>query len=44
MITRTKVDLGKDFSPGKLIEKNVDAGQWIIVLDSGGIQRLVVNT
>jgi hypothetical protein len=27
MITSTKIDLGKDFCAGKLIEKNVDAGQ-----------------
>jgi hypothetical protein len=26
MITRTKVDLGKEFCTGKLIENNVDAG------------------
>jgi hypothetical protein len=39
MITRTKVDLGKDFCTGKLIEKNVDAGQWIFVLDSDGYSK-----
>jgi hypothetical protein len=39
-----KIGLGKDFSIGKLVEKNVDAGQWIFVLDSDGIQRPVVNT
>jgi hypothetical protein len=44
MITRTKIDFGKDFSTGKLIEKNVDAGQRIFVLDSDGIQRSVINT
>jgi hypothetical protein len=27
MIIRTKIDLGKDFSTDKLIEKNVDTGQ-----------------
>jgi hypothetical protein len=32
MITRTKIDLGKDFNTGKLIEKNVDAEQWIFIL------------
>jgi hypothetical protein len=44
VITRTKIDRGKDFCTDKLIEKNVDAGQWIFVLDSVGIQRPVVNT
>jgi hypothetical protein len=39
-----KIDLRKDFSPGKLIKKNDDVGQWILVLDSDSIQRLVVNT
>jgi capsid protein len=44
MITQTKVNLGKDFRTSKLIEKNVDAGQWIFVLDCDGIQRPVVYT
>jgi hypothetical protein len=44
IITRMKIDLGKDFCTDKLIEKNVDAGQCILVLDSDGIQRPVVNT
>jgi hypothetical protein len=44
MITRTKIDLGKDFGTDKLIEKNIDAGQRIFVLDSDGIRRLIVNT
>jgi hypothetical protein len=44
MITQTKIDLGKDFCTSMLIEKNVDAGQRIFVLDDDGIQRLVVNT
>jgi hypothetical protein len=38
-----KIDLGKDFRIGKLIKKNVDAGQCIFVLDSDNIQRPVVN-
>jgi hypothetical protein len=37
MITRMKIDLGKDFRTGKLIEKNINAGQWIFVLDSDDI-------
>jgi hypothetical protein len=44
MITRMEIDLGKDFSTGKLIKENVDAGQWILVLDGDGIQRSLVNT
>jgi hypothetical protein len=44
MITRMKIDLGKEFCTGQLIKKNVDAGQQIFVLDSDGIQRSVVNT
>jgi sirohydrochlorin ferrochelatase len=44
VITRMEIDLRKDFSTDKLIKKNVDAGQWIFILDGDGIQRLVVNT
>jgi hypothetical protein len=44
MMIRTKINLGKDFSTGKLIEKNVDAGQWIFILDGDGIQGPVINT
>jgi hypothetical protein len=44
MVTRMKIDLGKDSCTGKLIKKNIDAGQHILVLDSNDIQRPVVNT
>jgi hypothetical protein len=44
MITQMKIDLEKGFCTGKLIEKNVDAWQWIFVLDSDDIQRPLVNT
>jgi hypothetical protein len=44
MITRMMIGLGKDFSTGKLIKKNVDTGQWIFILDGDGIQRLIINT
>jgi hypothetical protein len=44
MISRMKIDLGKYFRTSKLIKKNIDAGQWILVLDHDGIQRPVVNT
>jgi hypothetical protein len=37
MIARMEIDLGKDSCTGRLIEENVDAGQWILVLDSDGI-------
>jgi hypothetical protein len=43
MISQMKIDIGKDFSTDKLIEKNIDKGQRIFVLDSDGIQRAVVN-
>jgi hypothetical protein len=43
MIIRTEINLGKDSCTDKLIKENVDAGQWIHVLDRDGIQRLVVN-
>jgi hypothetical protein len=39
-----KIDLRKDFCTGKLIEQNVDAAQWILILDRDGVQRPVVNT
>jgi hypothetical protein len=44
IITRTKIDIEKDFSTSKLIEKNVDVGQRIFVLDSDDIQMPVINT
>jgi hypothetical protein len=43
MITRTKIDIRKDFCTDKFIEKNIDARQWIFVLDSDVIQKQVVN-
>jgi hypothetical protein len=44
MITRMKIDLRKGFHTSKKIEKNVDAGQWIFVLDSDNIQGLIIDT
>jgi hypothetical protein len=44
MITRTKIDLGEDLSTSKLIKKNIDAGQWIFILDGDGIQVPIINT
>jgi hypothetical protein len=43
-ITQTKIDLGEDLCTGKLIKKNVDAGQMILILDGDGIERLIINT
>jgi hypothetical protein len=37
LITQMKIFLGKDFCTGKLIEKNVNEGQWIFVLNSDDI-------
>jgi hypothetical protein len=44
MITRTEIDLGKDSCTDKLIKENIDAGQWVLILDGDGIQRSIVNT
>jgi hypothetical protein len=44
MMTRMKINLGKDFSISKLVKKNVDAGQWIFILDGDSIQGSIVNT
>jgi hypothetical protein len=44
MITRMKIGLGEELSTGKLIKKNVDAGQWIYILDGDSIQGSVINT
>jgi hypothetical protein len=44
MITQTEIDLRKDSYTRKLIKENVDAGQWVLVLDGDDIQRPVVNT
>jgi hypothetical protein len=43
MITQTKTDLGEDLSTGKLIKKNVDAGQWIFILDGDSIQGPIID-
>jgi hypothetical protein len=44
MITRMEIDLGEDFSTDKLIKQDIVAGQWILVLDSDGVQGLIVHT
>jgi hypothetical protein len=37
MVTRTEIDNRKDLRTGKLIKKDVDAGQRVLVLDGDGI-------
>jgi hypothetical protein len=37
MVTRMKIDLQKDLRTSKLIKKNVDAGQRVLILDGDGI-------
>jgi hypothetical protein len=37
MLSRAKINLGEDFGTGKLIKKNVIAGQWIFIIDGDGI-------
>jgi hypothetical protein len=37
MVTRTEINLRKDLHTDKLIKKNVEAGQWVLVLDGDGI-------
>jgi hypothetical protein len=37
MVTQTKIDLWKDLHTGKMIKKDVDAGQRVLVLDGGSI-------
>jgi hypothetical protein len=44
VIAQIEIDLGEDFSIGKLIKKNIDAGQRIFVLDSDSIQRPEIIT
>jgi hypothetical protein len=44
MVTRMEIDLRKDLRTGRLIKKDVDAGQRVLVLDSDSIQRPVIYT
>jgi hypothetical protein len=37
MVTRTEIELRKDLHTSKLIKKNVNAGQRVLVLDGDGI-------
>jgi hypothetical protein len=38
-----KINLGEDFNIDKLIKKNADAGQMLLVLDGEGIQGPIIN-
>ena len=44
MITHTKVKLGEYFSTFELLEKLIDVGKWILVLDCLLVQWTVVDT
>jgi hypothetical protein len=44
MITRPMINLGKHFSTHKLIEQEVDAGQWVLVLDYHRIEWSIIDT
>jgi hypothetical protein len=44
MVTRTKVDLGENSGSSQLIEKNVDSGKRVFVLDSHCIEWSVIHT
>jgi hypothetical protein len=44
VITRTKVNLREDFGTSQLIEKNIDSGKRVFVLDGDCIERSVIYT
>jgi hypothetical protein len=44
MITRTKVNLREDLGSSQLIEKNIDSGKGVFVLDGDCIERSVIYT
>ena len=43
MITHTNVKLGEDFSTFELLEKLIDVGKWILVLDCLLVQWTVID-
>jgi hypothetical protein len=43
MINRLKINLGKHFSTSKLIKIDVDAGQWVLVLDCHRIEWSIID-
>jgi hypothetical protein len=44
VITRIKVNLREDFGSSQLIEKNIDSGKGVFVLDGDCIERSVIHT
>jgi hypothetical protein len=44
MITRTKVNFREDFGSSQLVEKNIDSGKRVFVLDGDCIERSVIYT
>jgi hypothetical protein len=44
MITRTKVNLRENSGSSQLIERNIDSGKGIFVLDGDCIERSVIHT
>jgi hypothetical protein len=44
VITRTKVNLRKDFGTNQLIKKNIDSGKRVFVLDGDYIEQSVIYT
>jgi hypothetical protein len=44
VITRTKVNLRKDFGTNQLIKKNIDSGKRVFVLDGDCIEQSVIYT
>jgi hypothetical protein len=43
MITRAKINLGKDLGTSQLIKENVDAGQRIFILNCHRIEWTIVD-
>jgi hypothetical protein len=44
MISRSEIDLGKDFGTSQLIKEDINAGLRIFILDCHCIEWMVVNT
>jgi hypothetical protein len=44
MITRTKVNIRKNFGSSQLTKKNIDSGTRIFVLDGDYIEQSVIHT
>jgi hypothetical protein len=44
VVTRTKINLGKNFGSSQWIKKNINSGKRIFLLDGHCIERSVINT